>query len=70
VTRPSTFLGWIVLVSLRFRFIVVALAITMMVIGTLQIPNMRVDAFPELLLRELRSRRPASACRPLTSRHL
>jgi CzcA family heavy metal efflux pump len=47
MTRPATLLGWIVHASLRFRFIVVALAVTMMVVGALQIPNMRVDAFPE-----------------------
>jgi CzcA family heavy metal efflux pump len=38
---------WIIQSSLRFRFIVVALAAAMMVSGTLQIENMRVDAFPE-----------------------
>src|SRR5437870_11046612 len=38
---------WIVRSSLRFRFLVVAAAVTMMAIGALQIGNMRVDAFPE-----------------------
>src|SRR5207302_10973192 len=38
---------WIVRSSLRFRFLVVAAAGAMMVFGTLQIQNMRVDAFPE-----------------------
>jgi CzcA family heavy metal efflux pump len=38
---------WIIQSSLRFRFIAVALAAALMVIGTLQIENMRVDAFPE-----------------------
>lgn len=38
---------WIIHSSLQYRFIVVALAAAMMIIGTLQIQNMRVDAFPE-----------------------
>src|SRR5256714_1138302 len=38
---------WIVRSSLRFRFLVVAAAGAMMVVGSLQIENMRVDAFPE-----------------------
>ena len=38
---------WIVRSSLRFRFLVVAAAAALMVVGTLQIQNMRVDAFPE-----------------------
>jgi CzcA family heavy metal efflux pump len=38
---------WIVQTSLQFRFIVAAGAAAMLVIGTLQIQNMRVDAFPE-----------------------
>jgi CzcA family heavy metal efflux pump len=42
-----TLLGWIVGSSLRFRFLVVAGAAALMAIGTLQIQNMRVDAFPE-----------------------
>ena len=33
--------------SLRFRFLVVAAAVAMMVFGVLQIQNMRVDVFPE-----------------------
>src|SRR5262249_59788433 len=32
---------------LRFRFLVVAAAVALMAVGTLQIQNMRVDAFPE-----------------------
>lgn len=38
---------WIIRSSLKFRFLVVAAAAAMMVVGTLQIQNMRVDAFPE-----------------------
>ena len=33
--------------SLRFRFIVVAVAVGMMVLGSLQLPAMRIDVFPE-----------------------
>ena len=42
-----TLLGRIVQTSLRLRFLVVAGAIALMAFGTLQIQNMRVDAFPE-----------------------
>jgi CzcA family heavy metal efflux pump len=42
-----TLMRWIIQSSLRFRFIAVAMAALMMVVGTLQIQNMRVDAFPE-----------------------
>ncbi|HEY4027350.1 MAG TPA: efflux RND transporter permease subunit [Candidatus Dormibacteraeota bacterium] len=42
-----TLMGAIVHSSLRFRFLVVAAAVAMMAIGAVQIPNMRVDAFPE-----------------------
>jgi CzcA family heavy metal efflux pump len=46
--RPSrTLMRWIVRSSLRFRFLVAAAAGAMMVVGALQIENMRVDAFPE-----------------------
>src|SRR3989475_4028266 len=38
---------WIVQASLRFRFLVAAGAVLLIAVGTLQIPNMRVDAFPE-----------------------
>jgi CzcA family heavy metal efflux pump len=38
---------FIVSTSLRFRFLVVAAATAMMVVGVLQIQNMRVDVFPE-----------------------
>ena len=44
--RPTLMRG-IVSTALRFRFIVVAAAVAMMVFGTLQLPNMRVDVFPE-----------------------
>ncbi|MDQ6876921.1 MAG: efflux RND transporter permease subunit [Candidatus Dormibacteraeota bacterium] len=42
-----TLMRWIVRSSLKFRFLVVAAAVGMMAFGSLQIPNMRVDAFPE-----------------------
>jgi len=42
-----TLMRWIVRSSLRFRFIVVAAALGMMAFGSLQLQNMRVDAFPE-----------------------
>jgi CzcA family heavy metal efflux pump len=42
-----TLLGWIVGSSLRLRFLVVAGAAGLLVVGALQVPNMRVDAFPE-----------------------
>jgi CzcA family heavy metal efflux pump len=44
--RP-TLMRWIVRSSLNFRYLVVALAAGMMVLGVLSIPNMRVDVFPE-----------------------
>ena len=43
----ATLMRWIVRSSLRFRFIVVALAAGLMALGVLSIPNMRVDVFPE-----------------------
>ena len=49
-THPEgnrTLMRFIVSSSLRFRFLVVAAAVAMMVFGILQIPNMRVDVFPE-----------------------
>src|SRR3981081_756394 len=42
-----TFMRWIVASSLRFRFLRAAAAAGMMVFGTLQIDNMRIDVFPE-----------------------
>jgi CzcA family heavy metal efflux pump len=54
VSRPTgagadrrTLMRWLVATSLRFRFLVVALAAAMMVIGVAQIPKSRVDVFPE-----------------------
>jgi len=38
---------WIVETSLRFRFIVVAVAVLMMTVGSLQLTKMPVDVFPE-----------------------
>ena len=40
-------LSFIVRSSLKFRFIVVALAVSLMVVGALQLPNSQVDVFPE-----------------------
>jgi Cu/Ag efflux pump CusA len=37
----------LVAASLRFRFLVVAAALGVMVLGVAQVPNMRVDVFPE-----------------------
>ena len=45
--EPRTLMRWIVRSSLRFRFLVVAAAAALMVVGALQVQNMRVDAFPE-----------------------
>ena len=49
MTAParSTLMRRIVSASLRFRFIVVAAAAAMMVVGVAQLPSMRVDVFPE-----------------------
>jgi CzcA family heavy metal efflux pump len=47
VEGRRTLLGRIVQSALRFRFLVVAGAAALMALGTLQIQNMRVDAFPE-----------------------
>ncbi|HEY3089869.1 MAG TPA: efflux RND transporter permease subunit [Jatrophihabitantaceae bacterium] len=44
--RP-TLMRFIVRTSLRFRFLVVALAAGMIALGVLSIPKMRVDVFPE-----------------------
>ena len=38
---------WIVESSLKYRFIAIAAAMTMMVLGSLQLPKMPVDVFPE-----------------------
>ena len=57
---------WIVETSLRFRFIVVAIAALMMAVGSLQLAKMPVDVFPEFARRGSRSRRCATACRPGT----
>ena len=59
---------WIVAKSLRFRFIVVALAVTMMVVGVGQLRDMPVDVFPEFAPPGSRSRPRRSGWRPPTSR--
>ena len=38
---------WIVGTSLKFRYIVLAIAAAMMLFGTLQLSNSAVDVFPE-----------------------
>ncbi len=45
--RGRTLMRLIVSSSLRFRYLVVAAAVGMMVFGILQVQNMRVDVFPE-----------------------
>ena len=40
-------MSWIVRSSLKFRFIVVALAAGLLVVGATQLPNSKVDVFPE-----------------------
>jgi CzcA family heavy metal efflux pump len=42
-----TLMRFIIGSALRFRFMVIAAAAALMVVGTLQLPNMRVDVFPE-----------------------
>ncbi len=44
---PRTLMRWIVGSSLRFRHLVVAAAVGMMVLGVVLLPKMRVDVFPE-----------------------
>ncbi|MEU2236167.1 efflux RND transporter permease subunit [Streptomyces vietnamensis] len=43
----STLMRWIVRSSLRFRYLVVAAAAVMMVVGITSLPQQRVDVFPE-----------------------
>ena len=45
--EPRTLMRWIISSSLRFRYLVVAAAAGMMVIGIAVIPSMHVDVFPE-----------------------
>src|SRR4249919_2307086 len=45
--EPRTLMRWIVGSSLKFRFLVVAGAVAMMVLGITSLPSMRVDVFPE-----------------------
>ncbi len=40
-------MSWAVRSSLRFRFLVVAIAATLLVVGFVQLPNSKVDVFPE-----------------------
>ena len=59
-----TLLGRIVASALRLRFLVVAGAVALMAVGTLQLPNMRVDAFPFPFSRSCRI---VAICRALRS---
>ncbi|HEV7677706.1 MAG TPA: efflux RND transporter permease subunit [Candidatus Dormibacteraeota bacterium] len=47
MSSSRTLMRWIVRSSLRFRYLVVAAAAGMIVVGSLQIGSMRVDVFPE-----------------------
>ena len=47
VREGRTLMRGIVQGSLRFRFLVTAMAVALMAVGALQIEHMRVDAFPE-----------------------
>jgi CzcA family heavy metal efflux pump len=46
-TEPRTLMRWIISSSLRFRYLVVAAAVAMMVLGITVLPRMHVDVFPE-----------------------
>src|SRR5215470_15327955 len=46
-TEPRTLMRWIVGSSLRFRHLVVAAAVGLMVLGITSLPRMHVDVFPE-----------------------
>jgi CzcA family heavy metal efflux pump len=45
--QQRTLMRWVVRSSLRFRFLVVAAGVALMVFGAAQLPSTRVDAFPE-----------------------
>ena len=46
-TQQRTLMRGIVSTSLRYKYIAVAVAATMMALGSLQLSSMRVDVFPE-----------------------
>jgi CzcA family heavy metal efflux pump len=46
-TEPRTLMRWIIRSSLRFRYLVVAAAAGMMVLGIAVLPHQQVDVFPE-----------------------
>ena len=52
---------WIIAASLRFRYLVVAAAVGMMVFGVGALRDMPVDVFPEFAPPGCRSRPPAWA---------
>jgi CzcA family heavy metal efflux pump len=45
--RPRTLMAWIVGSSLKFRYLVVAAGVALMVAGITVVPRMHVDVFPE-----------------------
>ena len=57
-------MSWIVRSSLKFRFIVVALAAALMVVGVLQLPNAKVDVFPEFAPPKVEVQTPPSGSPP------
>src|ERR1700750_1812777 len=45
--EPRTLIRWIISSSLRFRYLVVAAAVAMLVLGSTLVPRLHVDVFPE-----------------------
>ena len=52
-------MSWIVRSSLKFRFIVLALAATLVFVGATQLPNSKVDVFPEFAPPKVEVQTPA-----------
>jgi CzcA family heavy metal efflux pump len=52
-------MSWIVRSSLKFRFIVLALAATLVFVGASQLPNSKVDVFPEFAPPKVEVQTPA-----------
>jgi Cu/Ag efflux pump CusA len=46
-TEPRGLMGWIIGSSLRFRYLVIAAAAGMIVLGITTLPHQQVDVFPE-----------------------
>ena len=53
--------------SLKFRHLIVAAAVGLMILGITSLPNMHVDVFPEFAPPRVVIRPPAWACPPRTS---